>query len=337
MFFFVCISAAAKEDPENESAKDVKIEPETTNLTNEKLTIEANTEKEQVSANYNSPKPEEPNSISKPPKAASQNERMEETEKTPEKSDFEKSEISNPDKKSETTNSEKELPEENPETQFKTKSFTIFRVFRTPSILLSSVPFMAVYMTVGLMRVFLAPLLSDLLDLEESDFDFYFAASPAAGIVSSPIIAKLSDGKFKWVIYIGCPIFGCIGSALLIYLTTFTTSKLAIQICLIIALCFFGLGLTTCSTARFVILDDLFHYHDPDDKEKDYRVVLASWNSNICYLGGRWLGNALIGGVIFDLIGYTGVAFVMASLYLLSLMSAVTSCVKFSTKLSKQT
>ena len=235
-----------------------------------------------------------------------------------------------------TENSEpEEVPEEaNPEEQPKSW-FTIFRVFRTPSILLSSVPFISTYLTVGLMRVFLAPLLSDLLQLDESDFDLYFVASPAAALISSPFIGKLSDGSFKWAVYLSCSVFGGVGSALLIFLTTFATTKLAIQICLIIALCLFGLGLTTCSVARFVILDDLFHYHDPDDKGKEYRVVLSSWNTNICYLGGRWLGNALIGGVIFDLIGYTGVAIVLACLYLLSLVSAFASYARFSSLLNK--
>ena len=197
---------------------------------------------------------------------------------------------------------------------------TIIKICLIPDIQLASFPFIVAAMTTGLSRVFLSPLLTQLLDPSEKELGFYFTITPIAALILAPILGFICRGNVKWVVFLLCPVFGLLGSLSLVYITIFDASKLCTHICAFFALACFGFCNASSFVSRFVVLDDIFYLHSLTDENRDYRALLSSWNLNICNLGGRWIGNAVIGGFIFDLIGYRGVAITQATLYVLACM-----------------
>ncbi|XP_075256212.1 uncharacterized protein LOC142348661 [Convolutriloba macropyga] len=199
---------------------------------------------------------------------------------------------------------------------------TMQKILTIPDIYLASTPHFTVSMTTGLFSVFLAPWLVDLHGVKERQVAYYFIPAPAVAIVLSPLIGYLVNSSLKWPVYIFTPAIGAVGCGLFV-LDTFWDIRSSINLFLLLmSLACFGFCYSAGWVSGNVILDDVFHSYAKDDVNREYRVLLSNWSNNICFLGGRWIGNTILGGVMFDFIDFEGVVIAHNVMYLIALLCA---------------
>ena len=198
------------------------------------------------------------------------------------------------------------------------------KVLKTPDIYLASAPHFTVSITFGLFSVFLAPWLIDLHGLSENLVSYFFVPAPVVAILLSPLIGHLVNSSLKWPAYIFTPAIGAVGCGLLIIDTFWNVFVPVTLFLLIMALACFGFCYSAGWVSGSIILDDVFHLHAKDDVHREYRLIMSNWCNNICFLGGRWVGNTIIGGVLFNYLGFDGVVFAHAFVYIGALICAFT-------------
>ena len=195
------------------------------------------------------------------------------------------------------------------------------KVLKTLDIYLASASFFTVSMTFGLFSVFLAPWLIDLHGLSENLVSYFFVPAPAVAILLSPLIGHLVNlTSYKWPVYIFTPTIGAIGCGLFI-IDTFWDIVVSVTLFLLfMSLVCFGFCYIAGAVSGAIILDDVFHLHAKGDVHREYRLIMSNWYNNICFLGGRWVGNTILGGVLFEYLGFNGVALAHTLVYIGTLM-----------------
>ncbi|XP_063710348.1 MFS-type transporter SLC18B1-like isoform X2 [Symsagittifera roscoffensis] len=215
----------------------------------------------------------------------------------------------------------------------KPNKLTIVGVILSYQIQLATYPNVIVSMTLGLFRVFLTPMLTEVVKVAEKKIWCFFVPAPAMALVLSPVVGILITWKYKWTIFLLSPIVGSIGSFLFCIVTfNLFLDGTAAQLVMVAGLVCFGFSFSASWVVSCVISDEIFEAFSPNDAKKEYRILMSTWNSNICYMGGRCIGNALVGGVLFDLTGFKGVILIQLFLYLSSVLAALSTYYQFRKK-----
>ena len=233
------------------------------------------------------------------------------------------------DEKSSSENEEKMNNLDQKKTPSDEKPLKLHRLFLNIDVILGSAPFIAISITIGLQRVFLNPILLNICQIPEENMQFYFMIIPAAAIGASFLAGPLVNIGYVWSFYVTSSIIGTIGCCFMCVVVFCELSHLANQILMALSLVFLGYCTAAAWISEMIVLDNMFAFYSPMDKDKMYRIVLSVWNTSICFKGGKCLGSAFIGGILFDHGGYGSVVIVHTIIYVSMFLGSVRTFFKF--------
>ena len=178
-----------------------------------------------------------------------------------------------------------------------TKSVSVLDLFRHPIIIVTSLPFVASASTVGFLGVFLSPFLQFYYDISTADAALYFIITASFSVLISPIVAKLTQKSFKWLLYLTGPYLGIIGFGLMGLSMELEElhNKYLIMFCLaVIGWCY-----CTGYVTGFFIVNDLVEVHLDNVDSSTIKSITSAWVL-VNIMTGRILGSAISGGFVLE-------------------------------------
>ncbi|XP_075256255.1 MFS-type transporter SLC18B1-like [Convolutriloba macropyga] len=217
---------------------------------------------------------------------------------------------------------EKEKTETDSQDGKKSNKLTIFHMFLSPKVLIATFPFFANSSLQGLIGVFLTPFLIRFLHLDETVVGFYFIPHALAALISSPIIGFFVDWKLKWPMFFISPFLGIISCGLLsIVLWKDMDYDWMITIASLVLI---GICYASAYVAGVVVINDAIESRFTCEDSTHYQFVMSAW-CNTCYTSGRTAGSIMIGGFIFEYMGYQAVVIAQGTLYTVSFICCLLS------------
>ncbi len=168
-------------------------------------------------------------------------------------------------------------------------------------ILAASVPYLITTGTLGVLTMLLTAILDKDFGVNTSYASFYFIALALFSSCTAFLSGYVVDRGYRWTVFVLGPLIGLLGMTLMLLSTS--VSSFNHQLILFISIALLGTGSSLSFVATFVVIKSISSrdIYGTDDVTVESSLV-AGW-TYVLTMGGRALGNVVVGGVAVDYLG----------------------------------
>ena len=183
----------------------------------------------------------------------------------------------------------------------KTEAISAHTLAGNKCILVASGPYLITTGTLGVLTMLLTAILDKDFGVNTSYSSFYFIALALFGSCSAFLSGYVVDRGYKWTVFVLGPLIGLLGMTLMPLSTSF--SSFNHQLFLLVSLALIGTGSSLSFVATFVVIKSISRrdIYGTDDVALESSSV-AGW-TYVVTMGGKALGNIVVGGVAVDYFG----------------------------------